>query len=439
MRSYQTSQEFYERAVKVIPGGVNSPVRAFKSVALTPLFIDRGDGARIVDVDGNSYIDYVMSYGPLLFGHAPRSVVGAIERAAGQGTSFGASTPGEMILAEKISTLVPSVEKVRLVNSGTEAVMSAIRVARGFTKRDKVIKFDGNYHGHSDGLLSNAGSGVATYDLPGSAGVPANLTKDTITVPYNNIDSVREVLDAHKGEIACIIVEPVAANMGVVLPKDGFLAALRSETESRGILLIFDEIITGFRLSSSGAQGLFGIRPDLTCLGKILGGGLPLAAYGGRADVMDLVAPVGSVYQAGTLSGNPLAVAAGNEVLHLIDSLPTLYADLESKMEKLADGIAEAAATNNIPVTINRIGSLMTVFFTNSAVTDYQSAKLSNTSTYAAYFKQLLDQGVFLAPSQFEAAFVSTAHSAEDLRFTENAVKQAFTVLSDHFKGTGTG
>jgi glutamate-1-semialdehyde 2,1-aminomutase len=328
-----------------------------------------------------------------------------------------------------IAQLMPSIEKVRLVSSGTEAVMSAIRVARGFTGRDKVLKFDGNYHGHSDGLLSNAGSGVATFDLPGSAGVPVNLTKDTVTVPYNDINAVRLALGSHPDEFACVIVEPVAANMGVVPPKAGFLADLKEETTRRNILLIFDEVITGFRLSSGGAQCLYGIAADLTCLGKILGGGLPLAAYGGRSDVMDTVAPVGPVYQAGTLSGNPVAVAAGIAMLEEIIIRPNLYVDLECKMDRLAQSIAEAARRSKVPFTINRVGSIMTLFFTPHDVTDYTTAKSADTAMYSRYFKLLLDGGVYTAPSQFEASFVSFAHTEDDFDFTSNAVNNAFQSL----------
>ena len=311
MREYRRSRQLYERAVKLIPGGVNSPVRSFKSVGRSPVFAARGAGSHIFDVDGNDYINYVMSYGPLLFGHAHPRVIAAIQNAAINGTSFGATTEAEVELAEKMVAYVPSLEKVRLVNSGTEAVMSAVRAARGFTNRDKILKFEGNYHGHSDGLLSNAGSGVATFDLPGSAGVPANLTRDTLTIPFNDPQTFREAVAAHRGEIACVLVEPIPANMGVVPPMPGFLEILREETARERAVLIFDEVITGFRVSRGGAQELFGITPDMTCLGKIAGGGLPLAAYGGRAEIMDAVAPVGPVYQAGTLSGNPIAVAAG--------------------------------------------------------------------------------------------------------------------------------
>jgi glutamate-1-semialdehyde 2,1-aminomutase len=431
MRSYEKSRLWYERALMSIPGGVNSPVRAFRSVGRSPLFIDHGERSHIIDVDGNSYVDYVMSYGPLLFGHAPESVITAIERTARNGTSFGASTPREVEFSERISGLIPSIQKLRLVSSGTEAVMSAVRIARGFTGRDKILKFEGNYHGHSDGLLSSAGSGVATYDLPGSAGVPQNLTRDTVTVPYNDIDAVVSALDAHPNEFAALLVEPVAANMGVVPPKAGFLAALREETIRRDILLIFDEIITGFRLSAGGAQGLFGIWPDITCLGKIIGGGLPLAAYGGRSDVLDSVAPVGPVYQAGTLSGNPLAVAAGIEVLNLIEAKPNLYVELDRKMTRLAESAKESANRHRVPYTINRVGSILTLFFTPHDVTNYQLAKTSNTDHYAKYFNKMLDAGVYLAPSQFEAAFVSYAHTEDDFLFTADAVEFAFSRLND--------
>jgi glutamate-1-semialdehyde 2,1-aminomutase len=430
MNSYSKSDDLFGRAAKLIPGGVNSPVRAFKSVGRNPLFIDRGEGSRIYDVDGNSYLDYVMSYGPLLFGHAPAEVIEAVGRAATKGTSFGASTPGELEFAELLTSMIPSIEKVRLVNSGTEAVMSAVRTARGFTGRDKILKFDGCYHGHSDGLLPTAGSGVATYDLPGSAGIPQNLTRDTITVPFNDLDKVRMALDAHPNQFAAIVLEPVPVNMGVVLPKPGFLAALREETAKRGILLIFDEVITGFRLSAGGAQGVYGIAPDLTCLGKIVGGGLPLAAFGGRREVMDMLAPVGPVYQAGTLSGNPVAVAAGIAVMKRIKSSSSLYSDLDMKMSWLAAVTEESASIRKVAHRINRIGSVMTFFFTGSDVVDYASAKQSNTAAYAEYFKNLLNAGVYLAPSQFEASFASTVHSSDDLELTANAVDKALSSLS---------
>lgn len=425
MRSHDRSREWFERAKRVIPGGVNSPVRSFRSVGGDPFLIRSGAGCRIVDIDGNAYIDYVMSWGPLLFGHAPARIVAAIERAARNGTSFGASTPAEVELAEKIVAFVPGIEKVRLVNSGTEAVMSAVRLARGFTGRAKVVKFEGGYHGHSDGLLAKAGSGVATLGLPDSAGVPENLTRDTIVLPYNDADQFREALRANRGEVACVLVEPVAGNMGVVPPKPGYLAALREETAREGIVLIFDEVITGFRLGKGGAQELYGIMPDLTTLGKILGGGLPLAAYGGRAEIMDQVAPAGPVYQAGTLSGNPLAVSAGLEALKMIEETPDLYVSLAKKMERLAEGAREAAARAGAPVCLNQVGSMMTAFFTDREVVDYETAQTADTARYARLFRALLDRGVSLAPSQFEAGFVSTAHDDEAIEETIAAVGEA--------------
>lgn len=425
MRNVEQSRQWIERAERVIPGGVNSPVRSFRSVGGDPFFVKSGAGSRITDVDGNSYIDYVMSWGPLLFGHAPARIVAAIERAARNGTSFGASTPGEVELAEKIASFVPSVEKVRLVSSGTEAVMSAVRLARGYTGRSKVIKFEGGYHGHSDSLLAKAGSGVATLGLPDSAGVPENLTRDTIVLPYNDPDLFSEAIRANAGEIACVLVEPVAGNMGVVLPKSGWLQALREETARAGIVLIFDEVITGFRLGKGGAQEYFGVTPDLTTLGKILGGGLPLAAYGGRAEIMDRVAPTGPVYQAGTLSGNPLAVAAGLEVLNMIDETPDLYQSLDVKMNRLAESARDVAVSTGIACEVNQVGSMMTVFFTDRSVTDYESAKTADTARYARFFLALLDRGVSVAPSQFEAGFVSAAHSEDDIDETISAVGEA--------------
>ena len=401
-----------------MPGGVSSPVRSFRSVGGDPIVIERAAGSRVFDVDGNSYIDYVMSYGPMLFGHAPPSVTAAIASAAAGGTSFGATSPGEIALAQRIVSMVPCVERVRLVNSGTEAVMSAIRVARGFTGRSKVVKFDGCYHGHSDGLLAKAGSGVATFDLPDSAGVPAALTAETITLPFNDIDTFRSALNAHAGQIACVIVEPVPANMGVVLSAPGFLETLQDLTRRENIVLIFDEVISGFRLAPGGAQELLGITPDMTTLGKIVGGGLPLAAYGGRADIMECVAPLGPVYQAGTLSGNPVAVAAGLAVLDLIAATPTLYTDLAEKGKHLADELRSLASAKHISAQVNNIGSLSTLFFSDGPVTDYASARHSDTKRYAAFFRAALEGGVSLAPSQFEAAFVSNAHSADDLAAT---------------------
>ena len=431
MQSHEKSARLFAEAQRIIPGGVNSPVRAFKSVGGDPLFMQRGEGPFIFDVDGNRYIDHVLSWGPLIFGHAPARIIQAVTDAAARGTSFGASTEAEVRLAEKIVAAVLSVEKVRLVNSGTEAVMSAVRLARGYTKRDKIIKFEGNYHGHSDGFLAKAGSGLTTFGLPDSAGVPANLTRDTLTLPYNDVDALREAMRAHPGEIACVMLEPVAGNMGVVLPRADFLHALRELTQADGTLLLFDEVITGFRLAYGGAQERFGVTPDLTALGKIIGGGLPLAAYGGRADIMDTVAPVGPVYQAGTLSGNPLAVAAGLEQLTMLDEQKdTLYPALERRMETLAQGAKETAERLGIPHRINRIGSMMTLFFTDTDVVDFRSAKTSDTARYAAFFRALLERGVYFAPSQFEAVFLSAAHTDALLEETTQAVSEALHVVA---------
>ncbi len=422
------SKILFEKAEKLIPGGVNSPVRAFKSVGSQPAFIKEGHGSRIVDEDGNSYVDYVCSWGPLIFGHAHPRIVTAIKAAAETGTTFGAATAAEVTLAEMIVDAVPSVEMVRLVSSGTEAVMSAIRLARGFTRRDKIIKFEGCYHGHSDSLLAKAGSGIATLGMPDSAGVPPNLTIDTITVPYNNIEAVRAAVALHSKNTACIIVEPVAGNMGVVLPKQGFLEALRQIADDNGIVLIFDEVITGFRLAYGGAQERLGVIPDLTTMGKIIGGGLPMGAYGGRKDIMEFVAPSGPVYQAGTLSGNPLAVAAGIETLKMLKE-PGVYEQLEEKGKRLALGLLDAAASAGVQTHGNQIGSMSTIFFTSSDVTDYASAKKSNTSRYAAFFNGMLERGFYFAPSQFEAAFVSTAHSADDTDSTLAAAKEVFAEM----------
>lgn len=419
-----TSAKLFEEAQKYIPGGVNSPVRAFKAVGGGPIFIHRGKGAHIWDVDENRYIDYVCSWGPLILGHAHPQVVFAITKAAEHGSTFGASTEGEVVLAKMIVEAVPSVEMVRLVSSGTEAVMSAVRLARGFTGRDKIAKCEGGYHGHGDSLLAKAGSGVATLGIPDSAGVPAAATSDTIVLPYNDIDVVRTLFDAIGGEIACLVVEPVAGNMGVVPPKPGYLEGLRELTLDHGVVLIFDEVISGFRLAYGGAQELFGVTPDVTTLGKIIGGGMPMGAYGGRREIMERVAPLGPVYQAGTLSGNPVAVAAGIETLRILqDRKP--YDDLDRRTYRLADALLEAAVSRDVPMRINRVGSMMTAFFTNHAVTDYASAKTSDTQRYAAFFRAMLDQGIYLAPSQFEAAFVSTAHTDEDIARTIEAAEKA--------------
>jgi glutamate-1-semialdehyde 2,1-aminomutase len=422
------SAALFEEAQYLIPGGVNSPVRAFRSVGGQPRFIARAKGSRLYDVDGNTYIDYVLSWGPMILGHAAPVVVSAISQAARRGTSYGAPTGLEVELARQIRTAVPSMEKVRLVSSGTEAVMSAIRVARGFTRRDSILKFEGCYHGHSDYLLAKAGSGLATLGIPDSLGVPADFAKHTLTAPYNDIRAVQQIVKEQGKHLACIIVEPVAGNMGVIPPTEGFLEGLRRLTIENDILLIFDEVISGFRVSYGGAQSLYGIKPDLTVLGKIIGGGLPVGAYGGRTEIMDLIAPTGPVYQAGTLSGNPLAVTAG---LTTLSKLRTkgVYNQLEERAAALAKGIGEAAKKANIPLTQTRVGSMLTSFFTTSPVVDWSSAKLSDTKRYGLYFHKMLDQGIYLAPSQFEAAFLSTAHSASDIDKTIRAAHSAFKSL----------
>lgn len=422
------SKKLYERARRVIPGGVNSPVRAFKSVGGQPVFVKRGEGCRIFDEDGNSYIDYVCSWGPLILGHAHPSVVEAVKRAAQNGTTFGASTAIEVELAEMIVDAVPSIELVRLVNSGTEALMSAIRVARGFTNRAKVIKFEGCYHGHSDGLLAKAGSGVATLGLPDSAGVPPSVTSDTITLPYNDIDYVREVVGRVGSEVACIVIEPIAGNMGVVPPNPGYLEALRELCDRNHILLIFDEVITGFRVARGGAQELYGVAPDITAFGKIIGGGLPIGAYGGRREIMECVAPLGPVYQAGTLSGNPIAVSAGIATLDILRR-PAFYQELQKKADALARGLAQAAEDAGIPTRINSVGSMMTLFFSADPIYDYASAKKSRTDLYARFFNEMLQRGVYLAPSQFEAAFISSAHDISDVEKTITAAREAFATI----------
>ncbi len=416
------SRELFARAQTVIPGGVNSPVRAFKSVGGDPLFIARGAGAHLWDADGNRFIDYVHSWGPLILGHAPPQVVAAIQRAAERGTSFGAPTELEVELAQLIVEAVPSIESVRLVNSGTEATMSALRLARGFTGRSKLVKFDGCYHGHVDSLLVAAGSGVMTLGLAGSPGITPGTIGDTLQARFNDLDQVREIMDAQGGEIACVIVEPVPGNMGVVPPKPGFLEGLRDLTTQHGALLIFDEVITGFRVAYGGAQQRYRVTPDLTTLGKIIGGGLPVGAYGGRRDVMEQLAPVGPVYQAGTLSGNPLAMTAGLETLRQLGA-PGVYEALEAKSAALADGLTAAARDAGVAVQLNRVGSMMTGFFTDSPVTDYDSAKTADTARYARWFRAMLNRGVYLAPSQFEATLVSTAHTDDDIAATVEAAR----------------
>lgn len=408
------STELFKRAQDIIPGGVNSPVRSFRAVGGTPLFITRGLGPRIWDVDGNEFIDYVGSWGPLVLGHAHPEVVEAVQLVLGRGLSFGAPTEGEVELAGMIVDALPSVDMVRLVNSGTEATMSAIRAARAFTGRSKIVKFAGCYHGHSDGLLVEAGSGGATYSIPNSAGVPPSYAQETLVATYNDTSSVERLFEAHPGEIAAVIVEPVAANMGVVPPAPGFLAGLRELTRTHGSLLVFDEVITGFRVAYGGAQTLYNVTPDITCLGKIIGGGLPVGAYGGREDVMQVVAPLGPMYQAGTLSGNPLAVTAGIATLRALGK-PGTYEGLEAKAAHLAEGLRVVARTAEVPITVNRVGSVMTPFFATGPVESWEGVITADAAKYSAFHREMLSCGVYLAPSPFEAVFVSTTHTLEDI------------------------
>lgn len=421
--SDSNSKHLYDRAIKRLPGGVNSPVRAYQAVGRTPRFIQSAKGAHITDVDGNEMIDYVCSWGPGILGHADPRVVEQVKKACDEGLTYGAPTEREVEMAELLAELVPSMEVSRLVSSGTEATMSAIRVARGYTRRDKIIKFRGCYHGHSDGLLVKAGSAALTTSVPDSAGVPADYTKNTLVAEYNNRESVRELFEANPDSIAAIIVEPVAANMGVVLPQDGFLAFLREITSKYGALLIFDEVITGFRLALGGAQQYFHVTPDLSTFGKIIGGGMPVGAYGGREDIMRMVSPDGPVYQAGTLSGNPIATAAGLATLRILKEDTGIYDRLEARAKELADAVREAAGER---VSVNQIGSLMSIFFTEDVVTDYESATHSDTKQYADYFGYLLDRGIYVAPSQFEAMFLSDAHSKEDVECTIEVMREYF-------------
>ena len=423
------SKSLFARAQRYIPGGVNSPVRAFLSVGGEPIFMESGKGSRLVDVDGHSYIDYIGSWGPLILGHRANSVQAALRQQLARGTSFGTPTENEVILAEMICAAMPSIEKVRLVNSGTEATMSAIRVARAFTGRDKIIKFDGCYHGHADGLLVKAGSGLATLGLPECPGVPSVQSGLAISLPFNNAQLVEEALCRNRAEVAAIIVEPVAGNMGVVPPAKGFLQKLRKLTREHGALLVFDEVMTGFRVSYGGAQELFNIKPDMTCLGKVIGGGLPVGAYGGNREIMKLAAPEGPVYQAGTLSGNPLAVAAGIAALKSLKK-PGTYRKLEVAGETLAEGIDREAISAQASLKINRVGSMFTVFFASAPVIDFQSAKNTNTARYGKFFNALLDRGVYFAPSQFEACFISLAHRQSDIKSTVQAVRGALKAIA---------
>ncbi len=419
----QISEILYKEAIRFLPGGVNSPVRAFGSVGRTPVFIEKAKGSKIYDADGNEYIDYVCSWGPAILGHAQEAVIAEVNKAVRDGLTFGAPTKKEVILAELISQIMPSMEMVRLVSSGTEAVMSAIRTARGFTKRDMIIKFRGCYHGHSDGLLVKAGSGALTQAVPDSAGVPKSYTENTLIAEYNDKSSVQQLFEEYKGKIAAVIVEPVAANMGVVLPEEDFLPFLRNITNENGSLLIFDEVITGFRLGIGGAQEYYKIKPDLTTLGKIVGGGMPIGAYGGRKDIMQMVSPLGPVYQAGTLSGNPVATAAGIKTLEILYENPGLYTEMELKAIQLADAFAERSKDKKEPIKVNQIGSLICAFFTDCKVKDYNSAVTSDTVKYADYFGKMMDKGIYIAPSQFEAMFVSAAHTEEDIRRTCQVIK----------------
>jgi glutamate-1-semialdehyde 2,1-aminomutase len=426
LEKFNRSKRLFEQARRYLPGGVDSPVRAFKAVGGTPLFIKLGKGSRLYDEDGNEFIDYIGSWGPLILGHAHPRVVKALKRAVQSGTSFGAPTELETTLAKLICEAMPSIEMVRFVSSGTEAAMSAIRLARAFTGRNKVVKFAGCYHGHSDGLLAKAGSGMATLSISGSPGVPAEITSDTLVAPYNNPEKVEQLFKQFGTDIAAVIVEPIAGNMGVVLPQPGFLEGLRSLTRESRALLIFDEVITGFRVAYGGAQELYKIRPDLTCLGKIIGGGLPVGAYGGRRDIMQMIAPSGEVYQAGTLSGNPLAMTAGIETLTVLKE-GSVYQELEKKTALLQKGIIDSADKAGVNIQLPRIGSMFTVFFTKEPVTDYETASKADTALYGKFFHQMLSQGVYFPPSQFEAVFLSAVHTHKDIDATINAAEKTFS------------
>ena len=424
----ERSRKLFQEAQRYLPGGVDSPVRAFKAVGGTPPFIVKGQGSRIYDADDNEFIDFVSSWGPLILGHSHPKVVEALKQAVERGTTFGAPTEMETTLARMICEAMPSIEMLRFVNSGTEATMTALRLARAFTGRDRIVKFAGCYHGHADGLLTRAGSGLATLSIPDSPGVPVSYAQNTLVAPYNNAEAVEQFFKRYPKEIAAVIVEPIAANMGVVPPRAGFLTELRNLTREFGALLIFDEVITGFRVAYGGAQSLYGITPDLTCLGKIIGGGLPVGAYGGRRDIMQMIAPSGPVYQAGTLAGNPLAMTAGIETLKVL-SQPGVYSQLEAKTSSLAEGIAMAAAETGTNLCILHVASLLTVFFTDKQVIDYESARQADTKLFAKFHQKILSEGVYWPPSQFESAFTSLAHSDDDIELTVKAITKAFGSL----------
>lgn len=425
---WSISKRLYSSAKKYIPGGVNSPVRAFRSVGGSPIFIKRASGSRIYDVDGNEYIDYVLSWGPMILGHCHPKVVKALKQAVEKGTSYGAPTALEVELARIITEAIPSIEMVRMVNSGTEATMSAIRMARAYTGRDKVIKFEGCYHGHADGLLVRAGSGATTFGIPDSPGVPKDYARNTINLPFNDIKAVRKTLDRVGDRVACVIIEPVVGNMGCILPKDGFLQELRDVTKKFGIILIFDEVMTGFRVAYGGAQELYRIKPDMTCLGKIIGGGLPVGAYGGRKEIMIQVSPEGPVYQAGTLSGNPLAMTAGIETLKILSD-SAIYKKLENRAEQLEEGMKDAAKRAGVKIHFARVGSMFCTYFTEREVWDYNSARMSDTKMFSKFFRQMLERGINLAPSQFEAGFLSIAHTYSDIEKTVRAGRESFMLL----------
>ncbi len=428
MNERKKSQELFAEAQHYLPGGVDSPVRAFKAVGGTPLFIARGQGSRIYDADGNEFIDFVGSWGPLILGHCYPKIVDALKLAVERGTSYGAPTELETTLAKIVSTAMPSIEMVRFVNSGTEATMTALRLARAFTGRDKIVKFAGCYHGHADGLLAKGGSGLATLGIPDSPGVPSSYAQNTLVAPYNNAAAIEQLFHHYPEQIAAVIVEPIAANMGVVPPQQDFLPSLRELTNKFGALLIFDEVITGFRVAYGGAQALYNITPDLTCLGKIIGGGLPVGAYGGRREIMAMMAPLGPVYQAGTLAGNPLAMTAGIETIKALNQ-PGVYDLLATKSSTLEEGIARAASEAGISLRISRVASLLTIFFTPDAVVDYESAKRADTVFFGKFFQQLLSAGIYWPPSQFEAAFVSLAHSDEDIQLTIGVINKSLNSL----------